>query len=102
MPWLSVNHTRLRAVSAVPTPLLALEVHRRNARPAGQRLFCLHRKEWLGCVRKARRSHTRAAYDLAVVAHRKPPALSMIAVLIILPMAGTSNGESPLYSTRPG
>ena len=28
MPWLSVNHTRLRAVSAVPTPLLALEVHR--------------------------------------------------------------------------
>src|SRR5258706_3843678 len=28
MPCLSVNHTRLRAVSAVPTPLLALEVHR--------------------------------------------------------------------------
>src|ERR1043166_7417060 len=28
MPWLRVNQTRLRAVSAVPTPLLALEVHR--------------------------------------------------------------------------
>src|SRR5579875_2214274 len=28
MPWLSVYHTRLIAVSAVPTPLFALEVHR--------------------------------------------------------------------------
>jgi hypothetical protein len=28
MPWLSVNHTRLTAPSAVPTPLLALEVQR--------------------------------------------------------------------------
>src|SRR5947207_3409913 len=28
MPWLSVNQTRLAAPSAVPTPLLALEVHR--------------------------------------------------------------------------
>src|SRR4051812_10976152 len=28
MPWLSVNHTWLCAVSAVPTPLFALEVQR--------------------------------------------------------------------------
>src|SRR6266436_7442292 len=28
MPWLSVNHTRLCRLSAVPTPLLALEVQR--------------------------------------------------------------------------
>src|SRR2546430_962428 len=28
MPWLSVNQTRLAAPSAVPTPLLALDVHR--------------------------------------------------------------------------
>jgi hypothetical protein len=28
MPWLSVNHTRLLRFSAVPTPLLALEVQR--------------------------------------------------------------------------
>src|SRR5690348_7181843 len=28
MPWLSVNHTWLGAVSAVPTPLFALEVQR--------------------------------------------------------------------------
>src|SRR5438093_7205164 len=28
MPWLSVNQTRLAAPSAVPTPLVALEVHR--------------------------------------------------------------------------
>ena len=28
MPWLSVNHTRLCADSAVPTPLFELEVHR--------------------------------------------------------------------------
>src|SRR5438067_13855740 len=28
MPWLSANHTRLEAVSAVPTPLLALDVQR--------------------------------------------------------------------------
>src|SRR5260221_12963731 len=34
MPWLSVNQTRLAAPSAVPTPLLALEVHR--ARMPGQ------------------------------------------------------------------
>jgi hypothetical protein len=27
-PWLSVNHTRLVATSAVPTPLFSLEVHR--------------------------------------------------------------------------
>jgi hypothetical protein len=27
-PWLSVNHTRLVAASAVPTPLFALEVQR--------------------------------------------------------------------------
>src|SRR5215471_6926632 len=27
MPWLIVNQTRLSALSAVPTPLLALEVH---------------------------------------------------------------------------
>src|SRR5882672_5502132 len=28
MPWLRVNHTRLCRLSAVPTPLLALEVQR--------------------------------------------------------------------------
>src|SRR5580765_1128953 len=28
MPWLSVNHTRLAAPSAVPRPLFALDVHR--------------------------------------------------------------------------
>src|SRR5258708_254563 len=28
MPWLSVNHTRLAAPSAVPTPLFALDVQR--------------------------------------------------------------------------
>src|SRR3954447_8599509 len=27
MPWLRVNHTRLLADSAVPTPILSLEVH---------------------------------------------------------------------------
>src|SRR6185312_367291 len=28
MPWLMVNQTRLLALAAVPTPLLALDVHR--------------------------------------------------------------------------
>jgi hypothetical protein len=28
MPWLSVNQMRLAGFSAVPTPLLALDVHR--------------------------------------------------------------------------
>src|SRR5580704_16319514 len=28
MPWLMVNQTRLVSASAVPTPLLALDVHR--------------------------------------------------------------------------
>jgi hypothetical protein len=28
MPWLSVNHTRLDGLSAVPTPDFALEVQR--------------------------------------------------------------------------
>ena len=32
MPWLSVNQTRLSGLSAVPTPVLALEVQRPGCR----------------------------------------------------------------------
>jgi hypothetical protein len=42
MPWLSVNHTRLSRLTAVPIPLFALDVHRgaMPGQPAAIKSIC--------------------------------------------------------------
>src|SRR5688500_11022735 len=46
MPWLRVNHTRLSRLTAVPMPLLALDVHRAGSpgQPGAKASACSARR----------------------------------------------------------